>query len=62
MTEVILIGRPEHKPFDELIDAISVDLGHRDTETLRAIAEEARARNPEGWLVKMLDEYLDVWR
>jgi hypothetical protein len=47
---------------EELIESLLVALGEFDTAFLRHAREQAELVNPEGWLYKMLSEYLSVWR
>lgn len=47
---------------EELIESLLVALGEFDTVFLRHARDQAELVNPEGWLYKMLSEYLSVWR
>lgn len=46
----------------EITEGCLVLLGEYDTDLLRAGLEEARIVNPDGWMAKMLGEYLEFWR
>jgi hypothetical protein len=50
------------KPAEELLDGLLCELGRVDTDTLQAIADYRHAIRPDGWMQKMILEYLDVWR
>jgi hypothetical protein len=47
---------------EELIEELLVTLGHFDTRFLRHARNQAELVNADGWLYKMLAEYLQVWR
>lgn len=48
--------------WDDVVGAISLALNDYDTETLEAVAQHAEEINAEGWLAKVIREYLMVWR
>jgi len=50
------------KPAERLLDGIIVALAEFDTETLVAIADYRDAIRPDGWMQRLIREYVDVWR
>jgi hypothetical protein len=60
----LLIGNidPRSDAADRLLDGITVALQEFDTETLRAIADYRDTINPDGWMQRLIREYVDVWR
>ncbi len=61
---VLLIGNidPRSDEADRLLDGITAALQEFDTETLRAIAAYRDEINPDGWMQKLIREYVEVWR
>lgn len=61
----ILIGMPPTEISDQadrLLDGITVALQEFDTETLRAIADYRDTIHEDGWMQKLIREYVEVWR
>lgn len=62
---VILIGREPSK-FDDaaerLLGGVIVALQEFDTETLEGIAALCDEMYADGWMQKMIREYVEVWR
>lgn len=62
---VILIGTPRTEvsdAADRLLDGITVALQEFDTETLLAIADYRDSIRADGWMQKLIREYVEVWR
>jgi hypothetical protein len=47
---------------DRLLSELIVALQDFSTDDLRAIADYRDTLHPDGWMQKMIREYLDVWR
>jgi hypothetical protein len=47
---------------ERLLDGIIVVLQDFDTETLLRIADHRDAIHPDGWMQRLIREYVDVWR
>lgn len=47
---------------DQVVDACVLALQIFPPDQLRRVADESYRRNPSGWLPKMVNEYLSVWR
>lgn len=63
--QVILIGTPRTAASDAadlLLDSIIVALQEFDTETLNAIADYRDTVREDGWMSRLIREYVDVWR
>lgn len=50
------------RELDEVVDACVMALALFPADQLRRVADESYDRNPSGWLPKMVNEYLSVWR
>ena len=65
MTEVILIGRertPVDDAADRLLDRVMGALEEFDTETLEAISALRSEVHPDGWMQKMINGYVEMYR
>jgi hypothetical protein len=63
--EIILIGTPRTETSDaadRLLDGIIVALQEFDTETLLAIADYRDSIHKDGWMQRVIREYVDTWR
>lgn len=60
--EFVALERRAYGPADELLGGIIDALSEFDTDTLRAIADYREAIHPDGWLQRLIREYVDVWR
>lgn len=60
----LVIGNidPRSDAADRLLDGIIVALQEFDTETLLAIADYRDTIHEDGWMQKLIREYVDVWR
>ncbi len=47
---------------DDLVEDIAVALQHFDTPTLRAIADYRDSICEDGWMQRLIREYVEVWR
>lgn len=62
---VVLVGMPRttiSEKADDLCDAITVVLQEFDTETLDAIADYRDTIHKDGWMQRLIREYVEVWR
>ena len=62
--EVILIGEARSEvtdAVDRLIDEILGVLGGFDKDLLRRVADHRDGIRVDGWIQKMIREYLEVW-
>jgi hypothetical protein len=65
MSEIILIGTPAtpiSDAADLLLDGITMALQQFDTKTLNEIADYRDSINPDGWMQKLIRQYVEVWR
>ena len=63
--EVILIGRlhdATDDALDRLLDGCVIALQDFSTEELRAMADRRDEIHADGWMQRMIREYVDVWR
>lgn len=60
----LLVGRidPRSDAADRLLDGITVALQEFDTPTLRAIADYRDTIHKDGWMQRLIREYVEVWR
>jgi hypothetical protein len=63
----ILIGQPYcqwdvAEKADRLLDGITVELQTWTTEELEEIAAYRESINAEGWMARLIREYVEVWR
>lgn len=67
VAEVVLIGTPlsdreiERKA-EELLDGCIMALQQFDTKTLERISDYRKRVYADGWIQKMIDDYIEVWR
>ena len=62
---VVLVGTPRSETSDaadRLLDGITVALQEFDTETLLAIADYRDSIHKDGWMQRLVREYVEVWR
>lgn len=62
---VILIGTPRTEisdAADRLLDGFTVALQEFDTTTLLAIADYRDTIHKDGWMQRVIREYVEVWR
>jgi hypothetical protein len=55
-------GRTVERAAEELLDGFIVALQDFDTDTLCAIADYRDEIAPDGWMQRLIREYVDVWR
>ena len=60
--EAVTMGRTVERAADELLDGITVALQEFDTDTLLAIADYRDTIHKDGWMQRLIREYVDVWR
>lgn len=60
----LLIGHidPRSDAADRLLDGIMMALQEFDTDTLLGIADYRDTLDPEGWMQKLIRDYVEVWR
>lgn len=61
-TDFVTLEREVGKHADELLDAFIVAMQDFDTATLLGIAEYRDRIHPDGWMQRLIREYLSVWR
>ena len=61
-SEFAALERKFAKPAERLLDGIILQFGEFDTDTLNGIADYRDAIRPDGWMQRMIREYVDVWR
>ena len=62
---IVLIGRATDEidaKAEQLLDGFIIALQDFDTETLEAIADRRHEIRQDGWMQKMIEEYVEVWR
>lgn len=61
---VLLVGHidPRSDAADLLLDGIIMALQEFDTETLLGIADYRDSIHKDGWMQRLIREYVDVWR
>lgn len=63
--EIVIVGMrptPASDAADLLLDGITMALQEFDTPTLVSIAEYRESINPNGWMSRLVREYVEVWR
>ncbi len=60
----LLIGRvdPRSDGADRLLDGVTMALQEFDTETLLGIADYRDSISKDGWMQKLIRDYVEVWR
>jgi hypothetical protein len=60
--EFVVLERAFAKKAEELLDGFTVALQDFSTEDLRGIAAYRDSIHPDGWMQRVIREYVDVWR
>lgn len=62
VTVIGLDPSPIDDASERLLDGFIVAMQEFDTETLRAIADRRDQINKDGWMQRIIREYVEVWR
>lgn len=65
LDEVVVVGRERDaisNAADLLLDGITMALQQFDTDTLLAIADHRDKIHKEGWMQKLIRDYVEMWR